>query len=129
MATSAQEEFNELMRNKERRTAHPEDADSDARSFLNLSDDDNDRTPPASNYDPDENLPRSSTSTARNIIPRTRYGANTGPKGVISDAQHFRDSQRNHRTSLRSLIGGQPPVVTGRRIKARWRSWRRATMD
>jgi hypothetical protein len=111
MATAAQDEFNELMRNKERRTAHPEDADSDARSFLNLSDDDNDRTPPASNYDPDENLPRSSTSTARNIIPRTRYGANTGPKGVISDAQHFRDSQRNHRTSLRSLIGAQPPVV------------------
>jgi hypothetical protein len=111
MATSAQDEFNELMRNKERRTAHPEDADSDARSFLNLSDDDNDRTPPASNYDPDENLPRSSTSTARNIIPRTRYGANTGPKGVISDAQHFRDSQRNHRTSLRSLIGAQAPVV------------------
>lgn len=111
MATAAQDEFNELMRDKERRTAHPEDVDSDARSFLNLSDDDNDRTPPASNYDPDENLPRSSTSTARNIIPRTRYGANTGPKGVISDAQHFRDSQRNHRTSLRSLIGTQPPVV------------------
>jgi len=111
MATAAQDEFNELMRDKERRTTHPEDANSDARSFLNLSDDENDRTPPASNYDPDENLPRSSTSTARNIIPRTRYGANTGPKGVISDAQHFRDSQRNHRTSLRSLIGAQPPVV------------------
>jgi hypothetical protein len=112
MATSAQDEFNELMRDKERRTTHPEDANSDARSFLNLSDDeDNDRTPPASNYDPDENLPRSSTSTARNIIPRTRYGANTGPKGVISDAQHFRDSQRNHRTSLRSLVGAQQPVV------------------
>lgn len=52
MATAAQDEFNELMRDKERRTAHPEDVDSDARSFLNLSDDDNDRTPPASNYDP-----------------------------------------------------------------------------
>jgi hypothetical protein len=38
MASAAQDEFNELMRNKERRTAHPEDADSDARSFLNLSD-------------------------------------------------------------------------------------------
>jgi len=107
MTTAAQDEFNELMRDKERRTTHPEDRDSDAQSFLNLSDDDADRTPPASNYDPDENLPRSSTSTARNIIPRTRYGANTGPKGVISDAQNFRDSQRNHRTSLRSLTGNQ----------------------
>lgn len=105
MATAAQDEFNELMRDKERRTTHPEDANSDARSFLNLSDDENDRTPPASNYDPDEAIPRASTSSARNIIPRTRYGANTGPKGVISDAQHFRDSQRNHRSSLRSLTG------------------------
>lgn len=106
MATSAQDEYNELMRDKERRTAHPEDDNSDARSFLNLSDDDDDddnqnRTPTR-----EEALPRSSTSTARHIIPRTRYGANTGPKGVISDAQHFRDSQRNHRTSLRSLTGG-----------------------
>lgn len=109
MANAAQTEFNELMRDKERRTAHPEDDNSDARSFLNLSDDenDNDRTPPASNYDPDESAPRASTSSARNIIPRTRYGANTGPKGVISDAQNFRDSQRNHRTSLRSLVGSQ----------------------
>lgn len=110
MATSAQDEFNELMRDKERRTTHPEDANDDARSFLNLSDDENDRTPPASNYDPDEALPRASTSSARNIIPRTRYGANTGPKGVISDAQHFRDSQRNHRSSLRSLNGAAPVV-------------------
>lgn len=30
---------------------------------------------------------------------------------MISDAQHFRDSQRNHRTSLRSLVGAQQPVV------------------
>ncbi|KAM0722242.1 hypothetical protein Q7P37_001683 [Cladosporium fusiforme] len=108
MASAAQDEYNELMRDKERRTTHPEDANSDARSFLNLSDDepDNDRTPPASTYDADETLPRSSTSTARHVIPRKRYGANTGPKGVISDAQNFRDSQRNHRTSLRSLVGG-----------------------
>lgn len=102
MASAAQEEFNQLMRNKERRSHHPED--DDARSFLNLSDDDDDddRTPPASNADPDDDLPRASTSSARHIIPRTRYGANTGPKGVISDAQHYRDSQRVHRTSLRS---------------------------
>jgi hypothetical protein len=101
MASAAQDEFDELMRNKERRSRHPDD--DDVRSFLNLSDDDDeDRIPPASNVDPDEDFPRASISSARNIIPRTRYGANTGPKGVISDAQHFRDSQRVHRTSLRS---------------------------
>lgn len=108
MATAAQDEYNELMRDKERRTTHPEDDNSDARSFLNLSDDDepdnrNNRSGASAYDNADDSLPRSSTSTARHIIPRKRYGANTGPKGVISDAQHFRDSQRNHRTSLRSL--------------------------
>jgi len=106
MASAAQDEFNELMRDKERRSTHPEDGEDDARSFLNLSDDDEDedRTPPASNTDPDEYHPRASTSSARHVIPRTRYGANTGPKGVISDAQHFRDSRRVHMTSQRSSM-------------------------
>lgn len=106
MASEAQNEFNDLMRDKERRTNHPDDDnDDDARSFLNLSDDDDDddRTPPASNIDPDDDiLPRASTSSARHTIPVTRYGANTGPKGVISDAQNFRDSRRMHRMSMRS---------------------------
>jgi hypothetical protein len=101
MATAAQDEFNQLVRDKESRSNHPED--DDARSFLNLSDDDDDdRTPPASNADPNEDLPRASTSSARHIIPRTRYGANTGPKGVISDAQAYRDSQRVHKTSYKA---------------------------
>lgn len=100
--SAAQDEFDDLMRDKERRTRHPED-DEDAQSFLNLSDDDEDRTPPASHADPDDDiLPRTSISSTRNTIPLTRYGANTGPKGVISDAQNFRDSRRMHRMSMRS---------------------------
>src|ERR1700761_62461 len=102
----AEQEFNELMRDKARRNGHPEDDENDsddARSFLNLSDDDDD-TPVASNFDnDDDNGPRrSSTSMARSTIPLTRYEANTGPKGVISDAQNFRDSKRIHRISMRS---------------------------
>ena len=101
--SGAQEEFNDLMRDKERRTGHPQDDDDDARSFLNLSDDeDDDTTPGASTADPDEALARPSISLARNTIPLTRYQANTGPKGVISDAQNFRDSRRSHRLSIRS---------------------------
>ena len=97
--SGAQEEFNELMRDKERSTAHPEDEQDDARSFLNLSDDsDNDVTPPASVADP----PRASMSSARSTIPMKRYGANTGPKGVISDAQDFANSRRTQRASMRS---------------------------
>jgi hypothetical protein len=91
---AAKDEFSELMRNKDRRTRHPED--DDARSFLNMSDeDDNDVTPPATAV---QDAPRSSTST----IPSRRYGANTGPKGVISDAQDYRDSRRSQRSSMRS---------------------------
>ncbi|KAK5119106.1 hypothetical protein LTR62_000317 [Meristemomyces frigidus] len=100
MAT-AQDEFNELMRSKEKRSGHPEDDNSDARSFLNLSEDE-DATPPASHAASDDDEPRSSLSQARHTIPLTRYNANTGPKGVISDAQHFRDSRRQHRDSIRS---------------------------
>ncbi|TKA68133.1 hypothetical protein B0A55_06951 [Friedmanniomyces simplex] len=101
--SAAQDEFNELMRDKERRTQHPEDDEDDARSFLNLSDedDDDDATPPASQVDPDEAPSRPSLSS-RHTIPLTRYEANTGPKGVIADAQHFRDSRRQHRVSVRS---------------------------
>jgi hypothetical protein len=102
--SAAYDEFNELMRDKERRTQHPADDDSDdARSFLNLSDDeDDDATPVGSTADPDDFARRSSMSSTRHTIPLTRYEANTGPKGVISDAQNFRDSKRNHRISLRS---------------------------
>jgi len=100
MSSAARDEFNDLMRDKSRRSRHPEDDEDDsddARSFLNLSDNDDDTTPPASTADPDEQAPpRPSTSHSRHTIPRTRYQANTGPKGVISDAQNFRDSRRNH---------------------------------
>ncbi|EMF15236.1 thioredoxin-like protein [Sphaerulina musiva SO2202] len=94
--SGAQDEFKELMRDKERSSAHPEDEHDDARSFLNLSDDsDDDVTPPAS-------APRASMNGSRSTIPVKRYGANTGPKGVISDAQDFQDSRRTQRASLRS---------------------------
>jgi hypothetical protein len=105
--STAHDEFNALMRDKERRTAHPEDDDDDdARSFLNLSDDeeDDDTTPAASHIDPDDIdiAPQASSSLNRSTIPLTRYEANTGPKGVISDAQNFRDSRRSRRISLQS---------------------------
>lgn len=98
--TTAQEEFDELMRDKNRRTGHPEDDDDDRRSFLNLSEDEDDSTPPISHSDSDEPVLRSSMSNAR--IPTTRYQANTGPKGVIADAQNWRDSLYNHRASVRN---------------------------
>lgn len=92
---SARAEFDELMRPKGRRSAHPDDDDD--RSFLHLSDDDDDEPEPSA-----APPPRPSTNLSRSNIPTTRYDANTGPKGVIADAQNFRDSQRQHRSSLRT---------------------------
>ncbi|KAK6388984.1 hypothetical protein LTR65_007070 [Meristemomyces frigidus] len=114
--SAAQDEFNELMRAKERRSQHPEDDDDDARSFLNLSEDD-DATPPASRADPDELESRPSLSQARSTIPTTRYGANTGPKGVISDAQNWRDSRRQHRISLRSAASLASQMQSGLSVR------------
>lgn len=88
------------MRDKSRRTGHPEDDDDDGRSFLNLSDDE-DGAPSSSRYR-DGDASRPSMSSSRSTIPMKRYGANTGPKGVISDAQNFRDSRRSQRMSMRN---------------------------
>ncbi|EMC97794.1 hypothetical protein BAUCODRAFT_404221 [Baudoinia panamericana UAMH 10762] len=105
--SSAQQEFDELMRDKERRTMHPED-DEDGRSFLNISDDEGDRPRHirSNDHDHDEEITASRPSHSRTrsaaTIPFKRYEANTGPKGVISDAQNFRDSRRQHRVSMRS---------------------------
>lgn len=102
MASSeAQEEFNNLMRDKERRHRHPEDVDSSDDNHGNAVQDD---------QIPNEALPRPSMSSARDIVPRTRYGANTGPKGVISDAQNFRDSRRTQRAARLSTSTTTPPV-------------------
>lgn len=91
------------MRDKSRRTRHIEDDDhDDTRSFLNLSDDEDDsRRRPAGRADP-VRASISSACSSFSTIPTKRYGANTGPKGVISDAQDFRDSRRNQRTSMRA---------------------------
>lgn len=105
--SSAQEEFNELMRDKERRIGHPDDDGLDGQSFLNLSESEDENTAPPASEDPLDMFPMPKTS-AKTTIPLTRYEANTGPKGVISDAQNFRDSRRQHRVSMRS---GLTPVL------------------
>nr|POF13652.1 phosducin-like protein [Quercus suber] len=109
--SAAQDEYDELMRDKERRSAHPEDDDRAEGHASSDDDDDEERNAPRTNgyanHDGDDNhdadddddqttFSRPSISLARHTIPRTRYQANTGPKGVISDAQDFRDSHRVH---------------------------------
>ncbi|GAB7363966.1 hypothetical protein MBLNU230_g4527t1 [Neophaeotheca triangularis] len=103
MATPAQDEYNTLMQRNAQQTnhrRHPSDTNSDSQSFLNLSDDDDDDGNTTTTIrDSSPALPRPSYSTSRSTatIPTTRYEANTGPKGVIADAQNFRDARREDR--------------------------------
>lgn len=87
MTTSAQEEFNELMRDKGSRSQHPED------------DQDSTNAQPRDMATSSIAFPRSSMTSSRDRIPQLRYGANTGPKGVISDAQDFQAQKRLHRVT------------------------------
>ncbi|CAD0081944.1 unnamed protein product [Aureobasidium vineae] len=86
--TTAQDEYNELFRDKSRRTHHPED---DNESIPSENDDllsDFDDEPSAL-----PNLP------SRDHVPRNKSYSNTGPKGVIADAQAFEAARRERNSS------------------------------
>ncbi|KAJ9618909.1 hypothetical protein H2203_008725 [Taxawa tesnikishii (nom. ined.)] len=105
--SAAQDEFNELFRDKDRRSRHPED-DNDSRSSSPA------RSPSPQNevndYDDDEGdnedaLARSAFAPSnarsnRTFLPSLKAHSNTGPKGVIADAHAFKDARHNHRISL-----------------------------
>jgi hypothetical protein len=113
-SSAAQDEFNALF-NKNGYSSgksHPEDrvsrsststpraerSPSPAQSFLNLEDDDDDD-------DDDDNTAEDLAVKAMRgtyYIPRTARQANTGPKGVIADAQAFEQARRQAQ-SIRSV--------------------------
>lgn len=105
MSNSAQDEFNELVRDKERSTKHPEDADdsdldsgheSPLEQFFekdDYSDDDDD-------YNRHDDTVDLDTMRSRYTVPQVRSEANTGPKGVIADAQAFEQAKKSQRFSL-----------------------------
>lgn len=101
----AREEADKFFSTKDPITTHPEDAsDSDNQSAIeeknsspdpylsDLGDDDDDDTLHSMS---------ATTTTATYHIPHTSFDANTGPKGVIADAQSF-DRARKH--SLRNTF-------------------------
>jgi len=100
MSTAAQEEFNALFADKNRISRHPED-EADSTS-------DADDTPAEPTYyqrdsEDDDDLdnvdttrPTSSSASnmrSRYFLPKQRSEANTGPKGVIADAQAFNEAK------------------------------------
>ncbi|KAF1943811.1 phosducin [Clathrospora elynae] len=96
MTTSAaQDEFNELIRNKDREARHPEDRHDDS----DLSDPES--AGAAEDYlekiDTDDELDLPRNMSANYYMPSMRSEANTGPKGVIADAQAFEQAKKQAR--------------------------------
>lgn len=105
--SAAQEEFNQLVNsNRDISSSHPEDRDADSPAF---SDEESSVPRRARNTqdssDEDEERPNMVSSTNYQI-PRHTYEANTGPKGVIADAQAFeRARKKSFRQTLLSVAG------------------------
>lgn len=93
--SAAQDEFNELVRDKDCSTAHPEDLHDDS----DLSDPESPGA--AADYletiDTDDELDLPPTMRANYYMPSLRSDANTGPKGVIADAQAFEQAKKQAR--------------------------------
>ncbi|KAJ5468935.1 hypothetical protein N7475_006687 [Penicillium sp. IBT 31633x] len=106
--SAAQEEFNQLVNsNRERFSSHPEDHSND--SDPHFSDDESSSRirshQTADSSDEDEETMVSSR-TPNYHIPNTVYEANTGPKGVIADAQAFeRARKKSFRRTLLNAAG------------------------
>ncbi|KAJ5107068.1 hypothetical protein N7456_003743 [Penicillium angulare] len=121
---SAQEEFNQLVAaNKEKFSSHPEnhshhdhDLDEDDPHFSD--DNDHSDSPPRSrtlrqrhtvDSSDEENDDDMVSSTTNYHVPKTTFEANTGPKGVIADAQAFeRARKKSFRRTLLSAAGFDP---------------------
>ncbi|KAI9768218.1 MAG: hypothetical protein M1840_005048 [Geoglossum simile] len=109
--STAQDEIDGLLaRNKDRHTAHPDDEHDDAQT--RFSDDTPEHQPElrdsrvhdqdsdGSSAEQDTIMP---TSTRGYTVPATLFSANTGPKGVIADAQSFEKAKHSSwRSRLRS---------------------------
>jgi hypothetical protein len=110
---SAQEEFNQLVNNnRDKFSSHPEDHHHHDRSS---SPDFSDSSQPRNlrqrrvldSEDEDENPDDMVSSRSNNYhIPNTVFDANTGPKGVIADAQAFeRARKKSFRRTLLNAAG------------------------
>lgn len=98
MTTAAQQEFNELLRDKDQDTRHPEDK----QDHSDHSEPDSEPEHYYENEDTDDELGipkamRSTNNSANYVLPSIRSEANTGPKGVIADAHAFEKARKQAR--------------------------------
>ncbi|PKX97503.1 putative phosducin [Aspergillus novofumigatus IBT 16806] len=116
---SAQDEFNSLVaNNQEKFSTHPEDRDNSDRDSEPASDNDtnhDDHAHFSDSEDFDGTAMGSRTTTYQ--VPRTKFDANTGPKGVIADAQAFERARK--RSFRRTLLGAAGMDYTHRRSNSK----------
>jgi hypothetical protein len=100
-STAAQDEFNALFPTSGSSRAHPEDEAANSSDHSDHSA--NDEPTAQSGYVQDEDAIDSATNgrmKSTYFIPKLRSEANTGPKGVIADAQAFEQAKKQHRFSF-----------------------------
>jgi hypothetical protein len=90
--SAAQDEYDNLFRDKDRVSRHPEDAAA-------LSED-SEPEPPLDTYpekDSEDDESHADNMRSNYYLPSIRSQANTGPKGVIADAHAFEQAKRDQR--------------------------------
>jgi hypothetical protein len=116
MSTLGQEEADRFFSQEDHYTSHPEDrlqhdgtSSHSSNSYNQTNSDDYYVTSEKDNNDDEDTLHSmtTSTTTAAYRLPTTRFNANTGPKGVISDAQSFnRAKKSSFRSTLAAFTNG-----------------------
>ncbi|PGG98015.1 hypothetical protein AJ79_09007 [Helicocarpus griseus UAMH5409] len=104
--SAAQDEVDRLFNQKEKASCHPEDRRaSDNDSNLSLSEDDESLTYVHSDAETDTSHTMISKDSGYHL-PTTVFQANTGPKGVIADAQSYeRAKKRSFRRTIMNVAG------------------------
>ncbi|KAL1654135.1 hypothetical protein SLS61_003137 [Didymella pomorum] len=96
MTNPAQEEFNELMRDKDHEERHPEDRNND--SDVSEPESEGAEKDRYEIVDTDDELELPADMRSNYYMPsHIRSEANTGPKGVIADAQAFEQAKKQAR--------------------------------
>ncbi|KAJ4356690.1 uncharacterized protein N0V89_004726 [Didymosphaeria variabile] len=97
-SSAAQEEYNELFRDKGTETRHPEDRNNDSdRDEPEKEERYYEHDDPAEDTDEELGIEDSAMRSNNYHVPSIRSEANTGPKGVIADAAAFEKAKKQAR--------------------------------
>ena len=128
MSTPAQEEAERYLFHREHCNSHPEDRiDYQGDSAHSPEEEEELDTFESDDDDDDDTLHSmtvTTTSTATFRVPSTLFEANTGPKGVIADAQSFsRAKKLSFRKTLRAFTGNASAVFSSSLASRKMSDW------